>query len=501
MPSRKPVIANAARQSPEGKHAARRLLRCARNDGMGCFLIALLWLPCGSAHATDRVWLVGGGYDLQNSQVQIEQNVLWSRTVLQALPGERSITTYFNDGTDPAPDVLLWQPPAETAATLQPLARVYDAYFVNGESTRSHSITPVDGPATRERLLDALPAQIQALRPGEQGLFVYAGHGSPADSGSQLDLWGDAKLTAAELRELLTAQPRDTRLRFIFTQCFAGGFHAAILPQASEPERCGFYAVAEDQYAEGCMATLEVAEYRGYGTYFFAALSGKTRTGDALPHVPDRNEDGRVDAYEAHLYTLRAGHSTDLPRSSSEQFLLDWAPWYAPLLRVAPQADNPYAEIAQGLIEDLAISGSTRDALYTLRQQARREIGNLSRRQSQSAARAARVMEELRGELEARWPALAYPYTLAYAQFIKHDLAAAQAYILAHPRYPELVREQDAYWAQEQAMLALQRQLSLYERIEYLQRLARLRELFLWRAEAAEQASYQRLLSCEQQPL
>ena len=113
-------------------------------------VLALLFtMLSATANATDRVWLIGGGYDLQNSQVQIEQNVLWARAVLRALPGERSIQTYFNDGDDPAPDVTLWQKPADTAATLQPLARVYDADYVNGEAIRSHAIAPVDGPATR----------------------------------------------------------------------------------------------------------------------------------------------------------------------------------------------------------------------------------------------------------------------------------------------------------------------------------------------------------------
>ena len=192
----------------------------------------LLSTLSATANAIDRVWLIGGGYDLQNSQVQIEQNVLWARTVLQALPGERSIQTYFNDGDDPAPDVTLWQKPAETAATLQPLARVYDADYVNGEAIRSHAIATVDGPATRQTLLDELPQSIERLAPGEQGLLIYAGHGSPGEHGSLLDLWGDEQFDAGDLRTLIAAQPRDTTLRFVFTQCFAGGFHTALLPQA-----------------------------------------------------------------------------------------------------------------------------------------------------------------------------------------------------------------------------------------------------------------------------
>ncbi|MBI5462693.1 MAG: hypothetical protein HY941_10965 [Gammaproteobacteria bacterium] len=467
------------------------------------FLCALL---VGNAHAADRVWLIGGGYDLENSQVQIEQNVLWARSVLQALPGERSIQTYFNDGDDPAPDVTLWQKPAEDAASLQLLARVYDADYVNGETVRTHRIAPVEGPATRQTLLQVLPDAIAGLQPGEQGLFVYAGHGSPGDdslgdAGSQLDLWGKGQLNVRDLRKLVAAQPHNTTLRFVFTQCFAGGFQAAVLPRAGEPRRCGFYAVAQDRLAEGCTASLDVAEYRGYGTYFFAALAGQVRTGGALLADPDRNRDGRVDLYEAHLYTLHAARSTDLPRSSSEQYLLDWEPWYLPLLRVTPRTDNPYAEIATALAGDIDLSAPVRPALHERRKQVQTQFQQLLARQEQTRSRAQTAMEQLQSELEQRWPDVRNPRTLAYTRFLARDLAAAQAFVQGHALYADLVRDQNAYWELDNAMLELQRQLALFDRIEFLEHLGRLRDVFLARAGDAERAVYQGLLDCERQPL
>ncbi|MBI5040396.1 MAG: hypothetical protein HZB57_04130 [Gammaproteobacteria bacterium] len=454
-----------------------------------------------AAQAREQVWLIGGGYDLENSQVQIEQNVLWARAVLQSLPGERSIQTYFNDGDDPAPDVTLWQKPSEDAATLQPLARVYDADYVNGETVRSHQVAPVDGPATRQTLLQVLPRAIAGLKPGEQGLFVYAGHGSPGGHGSQLDLWDNGQLDVNDLRKLVAAQPQNTTLRFVFTQCFAGGFQAAVLPRAGEPRRCGFYAVAQDQPAEGCTASLDIAEYRGYGTYFFAALAGQARTGGPLLTEPDRNRDGRVDPYEAHLYTLRAARSTDLPRSSSEQYLLDWEPWYLPVLRANPQADNPYADIATALADDLDIAAPTRPALHAQRKIVQAQLQQLAGRQEQARGRAQTAMEDLQADVERRWPDARNPRTLAYTRFLERDLAAAQVFILKQAAYPQLVTDQDTYWALDNAMLALQRQLTLFDRIEQLHHLARLRDVFLARAGADERAAYLGLLDCEQQPL
>lgn len=465
-----------------------------------CALSVALWLA-SYAQAEDQVWLIGGGYDLDNAQVQIEQNVLWARKVLQAVPGKRSVHTYFNDGDDPAPDVMLWQQPEDNAASLQPLARVYDAYYANGETTRSNVITALKGAATRATVMEMLPQVIQSLAPGEQGLFVYAGHGSPGAQGSQLDLWGGTHLNAQELRTLLEVQPAQTTVRFVFTQCFAGGFQEAVLPQLAAARRCGFYAVAQDQLAEGCTASLDVAEYRGYGTYFFAALAGQARTGAALDGEPDRNHDGRVDLYEAHLYTLRAARSTDLPRSSSEQYLLDWAPWYVSLLRTAPAADNAYVEIAQALIYALDITEPIRDSLYTRRQQAQQEINKLTILQQQTRVRAQTAMVTLQDALELRWPAAGSPYTLAHKRFIERDLEPAQAFIQAHALYPAMQLDQDAYWSQENAILALHRQLALYDRIEHLQALARLRDVFLAYAADTERDIYQNLLGCEQLPL
>lgn len=484
----------------------------SRNGGSAARVIALLLagLSIADVQAADRVWLIGGGYDPQNSQAQIEQNVLWARNVLRALPGTRDLRVLFNDGSDPAPDVLQWQKPAEDAAHLQPLARVYGEFHWNGETLRSHRVPAVDGPATRAAVLELLQQEIPALRAGEQGLLVYAGHGSPADTGSQLDLWEGGALDQADLRELLTRQPPATTLRLVFTQCFAGGFQDALLPEesaatdkddAAAPRRCAFYAASRDQPAEGCTAGLEVSEYRGYANYFFAALAGQSRDGVALLADPDRNGDGRTDPYEAHLYTLRAARSTDLPRSSSEQYLLDQEPWYLPLLPVNARPDNPYRDIASALADDLGLPDASRPTVHAHRKTVQQQIRRLLYRQEQARSRAESVMESLQAELERRWPQARYPHTLAYQTFLQNGLNAAQEFLQAHPQYPELVRDQDMYWTLDNASVELQRRSAQLDRIELLQHLARLRDALLTRADAAERAVYQRLLDCEQQPL
>ncbi len=457
-----------------------------------------------SAQARDRVWLIGDGFNLENSQVQIEKNVLWTRDVLRELPGERELKVFFGDGDDPAPDITQWAKAAETAAALQPLARVYQSYYWNGQTVRSHQIDGVRGPASRDRVRAALRDDIADMRAGDRAWFIYAGHGGRESQRGLLNLWGDTRLDADDLTALMAAQPADTNIRMLFTQCYAGSFHPVVMAstqlQANPAARCAFYAVPAEQASEGCSASLDVADYRGYGTYFFAALAGRSRDGTALPIDPDRNRDGTVDPYEAHLYTLRTARSTDSPRSSSEQYLLDWAPWYLPLIPITPREDNPYRDIATGLMSDLAIeaAGDVRRALFSHRKVVQQQIRRLIYRQEQSRAQAAGAAAQLRHDLEARWPHVRYAYTHAFKTFLEEDLAAAQDFIQDHPLYADLVQDQDQYWVLGRAILELQRRVAQLDRIGHLQQLARVRDAFSAHAGAAERARYAALLACEQ---
>jgi hypothetical protein len=110
-------------------------------------------------------------------------------------------------------------------------------------------------------------------------------------------------------------------------------------------------------------------------------------------------------------------------------------------------------------------------------------------------------MDQLQTELERRWPRVRYPRTLAYREFLREDLGAAQAFIQAHAQYPALVQDQDSYWTLDNAVVELERRVAQLDRIDLLQRLARLRDAFLARADAGERNVYQRLLACEQRPL
>ncbi|MBI5611472.1 MAG: hypothetical protein HY942_00165, partial [Gammaproteobacteria bacterium] len=258
-----------------------------------CCLLTLAAVCYGApALAKDYVWIVGGGHDPRNSQAQIEQNVVWARQVIRAAPGTRKISVFFTDGDAPGKDVKVWEPRPEAAAAWQPLARVFVGHELNGEYYRNHRIAGVAGGTEAGALRERLAREFGALTPADRALFIFNGHGGydrKNTSRNTIQLWNNTSLNARDMEALFSKIDPAVPARFVFTQCYAGGFARLVRAGAgrasafSPANRCGFMAEAEDRPAEGCSAGVNANDYRDYTTYFFAALSGRTRQGRALP--------------------------------------------------------------------------------------------------------------------------------------------------------------------------------------------------------------------------
>lgn len=469
-------------------------------------LLALLLGPASGVRvqAQDWVFLIGGGDRADNSQAQIEANTDWARQVLSNLPGERKIQLYFTDGSDPAPDVTDWQPAAEDAAALQPLARVMNAHWNNGQSFRNHRLGRVAGGTRSDLLSAALSARLSQLGTEDRGLLVFNGHGDwnrDDPLANRIMLWDSSALDVRELALILDRAPAETNLRFIFTQCYAGAFAALARPGTN---RCGFLAEAADQPAEGCSAALERADFQDYSSYFFAALAGRDRFGQPLPVAPDRDGDRRISPLEAHYYTLVQADSADIPRSTSEAFLLDWEPWYLELgLWLYPGEDSTYWRLAEELAtrQGLESNRPLAPQVNAGRLRAERKMASLEAQQERMGDHAEDLRRPLEQELLRRWPEAGYAYTLGFRRFLERDLDAAQAMILARDDYPALVRAQDRYWQLEDRILEAERELTAFDRIEHLLELASREALLRARGSAGELARYRELLTCESSPL
>lgn len=469
-------------------------------------LLASLAVP--PAGAGDYVWLIGGGYDPDSSQAQIEQNVLWVSQLVRRVPGARTVRTYFDDGDELGHDVKELVP--LRGGEIEPVRRLYAYGHIAGYRYRNHALPHVDGGTERASLTKKLEREIAGLEAGDRLLLVFNGHGTRSrrdPRGNRLWLWNGTSLDVRELDALLAQVPRAVSVRFVFTQCYAGAF--ARLAPGPDGNRCGFLAEAEDRQAEGCAAGVDANDYRDYTTYFFAALAGRTRLGQPLPVNPDLDGDGQVSFHEAHLYALRVGESADLPRATSEMFLERWQPWYADWkailgLNTETPAEGVYAWLAGELMASLDLPAeerALRRELRRLRAAEALEARTLKRRQRELLGRIGAIQRDLRKTVAERWPALERLLREGKEGEGGADLEAATAFLRSQSRYAELAQAQDEHEANENALLASERRASRLDKVERLRKLARLQGRFASQASAAERDAYEKLLACERQGL
>ncbi|MDO8597465.1 MAG: hypothetical protein Q7R45_12690 [Sulfuricaulis sp.] len=434
--------------------------------------------------------------------------MLWVSQLLKTIPGARTQRIYFDDGDNPANDVREQAP--LRAAGLEPLRRLFAHGHVAGYLYRNHAIPKVDGGTERAALVANLEQEITGLRPGDRLLIVFNGHGSRNrrdPKGNRLWLWNGTSLDVREFDALLTHVPPVVPVRFVFTQCYAGAF--ARLAPGPDGNRCGFLAESEDREAEGCAAGVDAGDYRDYTTYFFAALSGRTRLDAPLPVNPDLDGDEQVSLYEAHLYALRAGESADLPRSTSEAFLERWQPWYADWrglfgLRGDALPNNVYTPLAQELGTKLDLpmdDKASRRALKQRRAELQSRARVLQRHQRGHLNRLQTLQREIQQAVAERHPELgrlSQPETLTDTDAETREIIRA---IGEHLRYPELVRVQDAHATGEDDLLAIERSLSRLDTFQRFKRLARWQGRFVAEASTVDRTTYEKLLACEQQGL
>ena len=459
----------------------------------------------------DEAILIGGGHSVHRSEAQIELNAIWIRDVLER--AGVATTVYYTDGDAPGADVQTLLGPDAPAGPLEPLARAFGELRAERTRWRGHALGEVAGSTARDALEPALAADLaDAEARGAPVMLVYNGHGtqsptaSPADV--RLELWDGTGMRADELHALL--DDHRSPVRWVFTQCYSGGFHrlAYADPHAglelAGPVRCGFTAESAYRLAEGCSASIDTDDYRDYSTFLFAALDGEDRDGEVLFEDPDADADGTVTPREAHLYALAHAWSSDLSRSTSEDFLDAWQPWWLRWLpRPARVPDNEYAALYRALSARVGIALDRGPEAIREGIDAREaELAELASRRATLRAEEERLGEGVVRAAAERWPALLGPYTGAYRELVAsgaiEDVARA---IEALPEYAELVAAQDADAALDEAMIEAERALVQHRKLLRLRRLATLvAQLDEWGAER-DRAAYASLLECEAMPL
>ena len=186
-------------------------------------------------------------------------------------------------------------------------------------------------------------------------------------------------------------------------------------------------------------------------------------------------------------------------------FLERWQPWYLRWIDTGAEPDNMYGRMAREVAQKNGLPESGPSLIRELR--ARRQalagkMAGLEKEQESLGQEVKALQKEIRKDIGLRWPEALSPYTLNFVQFLRKDLDAAQDYIVSHPRYPELVTKQDRRATLEfEEMSNLDRDITQLDKILRLRTLARLQSQFERHATEQERGWYQRLQSCEGQPL
>lgn len=476
------------------------------------FALAAVLLPA-TLWATDRFVLIGGGPNPSASEAQIEFNVKWVVASLRELLPSADVTVYFAGGAEAANTAVeLLSRTDGTTFPLEALASLYAESHENRLRWRAHTVANVAASTERDSLLPALTAYLEGLKAGDQAMIIYNGHGSwEADrSNNALRLWNKSYLSVRDFEKVLAKVDSAVPVRFVMTQCYSGAFARAVHPDA-EPSlelargtRCGFFAESSERESEGCSASIELGDYRDYTTYFISGLTGRDRLGREVAKATDRDGDGNVTPFDSHLYTLLEGYNGDLPRSTSEDYLERAQPWYLRWVGTSRVPDNIYGRLARDMAQRYGLPEDGRALGRALRQRydsLQDEVAATTSAVAEREAKAKKVREAIREDLERKFPPLANPYTEPYRRLLVENPEAVEAEIRAHGRYRELGEHEAQLDAYELQLIDLDRQLSQLDRLRRARMMARALAQIERRGEQEVQAAYGQLRACEALPL
>lgn len=131
-------------------------------------------------------------------------------------------------------------------------------------------------------------------------------------------------LSKNELSTLLSDTIHPKHVVFEMSQCFSGGFHQLSVRMkngypVADGKICGFTSAPPDHYASGCTSEASGPSYQGYERYFTEWFTGiSVPTGKSL-RPPAKN------MLEAHQNALLEDMTVDVPLTTSDYYLLQWA--------------------------------------------------------------------------------------------------------------------------------------------------------------------------------
>lgn len=477
------------------------------------FWIFFLFTAFFPTQASQQVIIIGGGPTPLESQASIELNTRWIIDIIeQTTPGSISQILY-TDGNNPGIDAHKLKPIENEIKSLQVLARVYGKEIINNYQFYSSNISSTVIPSSKKQVTETLRNAFLNLKPADKLLLIYQGHGGhnkDDTNGNYLRLWGDTKLTVNELESLMREAHPESTILFVFPQCFSGAFARLVYKDAqfknglANGMRCGFLSQNDYQGSEGCTASVYTDTYRDYSSYFFSAIYGKTIDGQPLDQKVDHNYDGKITLAEAHIYSLANAFSVDYSRSTSEDYLEQWTPWYLPWLPYTIKTDNTYNHLAHRIAARFNISGNKKDVVLSAIKQlkASEKIIKDNESKLKQIKRTIKIIQlNIQKELVMNWPQLNTPYTREYRQSITKDINKIQLFILKHNDYVSLVDKQERQHKLTTKILDSRRKATQMRKIFHFIRMGKILDQFNHYATNKEKSAYEQLLGCENSTL
>ncbi len=293
------------------------------------------------------VLISGGGTPLNNNYSQYLQAQAIAAFFEQNYPSEQT-WVFFGIGNRPGEPVKI----ADTRRQYKQDGLVLESW-VPGPLTDNR-------PATRDSILTALREEILPTVAEGGTLYLFVGdHGELSKDEakeSTITLWqlkqdpnragsgwftdNNEVLGVAELQDVLRAGLGKGRVVFCMTQCHSGGFHFLGVPRkvtpnpdwfttvprwalpeeaSARPRVAGYTATDEASLAAGCDPDPDPDRWAGYERFLPENLLGL----DLFTREP---AGVRRDSFAAaHEEAVLVNRTIDKPRSSSEQYLEQWA--------------------------------------------------------------------------------------------------------------------------------------------------------------------------------
>lgn len=455
--------------------------RLARRMAAACLFALLLLSPAMIAQAKDYFLTIGGGYSPQGNQVSLEKNVLFFRGLLAERYSESaSHDILFSDGDNPQRDIQYQDPSASLPRANELIAEILQSRRNWGFNYRSHAV-PQAASASLANVKAWFENSAPKLKEGDRLIVYVTAHGSRASDknaphNTGLMLWNNERISMTEMARLLDKAPAEVPVVLVMVQCYSGGF-ANVLFQDGDPakgcsqaNRCGFFATVHDRVAAGCTPDIQEENYHEYSSYFWAAIRGQSRTGQAVATC-DYDNNGQVSFDEAHAYALLQSPTIDISIKTSDVFLRHYSKQGAPAANAQPEVieppspepvaaapamillstEAPFNDLAaiasavdravlDGLSQELGLAGPDRAV------EARRLAEQLSKENKQTGGRLQQKTGELNGACQAirhdlmtRWPEFDNPWHPRIQQILGQEGDEVTQFIESHSGYPRVV--------------------------------------------------------------